>query len=83
MSLFSQGAELIGDLGFRVIKNSGKVLYGAGQSIVGIVSEDEELIANGVKNLGDGAVGLSIGLVAKAIKGDSSDDDSDDNDWDV
>jgi hypothetical protein len=80
MSLFSQGAELIGDLGFRVIKNSGKVLYGAGQSIVGIVSEDEELIANGVKNLGDGAVGLSIGLVAKAIKGDSSDDDSDDND---
>ncbi|MEA5621256.1 hypothetical protein VB711_25975 [Cronbergia sp. UHCC 0137] len=83
MSLFSQGAELIGDLGFRVIKNSGKVLYGAGQSIVGIVSEDEELIANGVKNLGDGAVGLSIGLVAKAIKGDSSDDDSDDNDLDV
>ena len=83
MSLFSQGAELIGDLGFRVIKNSVKVAYGAGQSIVGIVSEDEELIANGVKNLGDGAVGLSIGLVAKAIKGDSSDDDSGDNDLDV
>ena len=83
MSLFSQGAELIGDLGFRVIKNSGKVIYGAGQSLVGLVSEDEELIANGVKNLGDGAVGLSIGLVTKAIKGDSSDDDSDDNDLDV
>lgn len=83
MSLFSQGAELIGDLGFRVIKNSGKVIYGAGQAVVGLVSEDEELIENGVKNLGDGAVGLSIGLVAKAIKGDSSDDDSDDNNLDV
>lgn len=79
MSLFSQGAELIGDLGFRVIKNSGKVLYGAGQSIVGLVSEDEELIANGVKNLGEGAVGLSIGLVTNAIKGDNS-DNSDDSD---
>lgn len=83
MSLFSQGAELIGDLGFRVIKNSGKVLYGAGQSVVGLVSEDEELIAKGFENLGQGAVGLSIGLVNKAIKGDSSDDDSDDNDLDV
>lgn len=83
MSLFSQGAELIGDLGFRVIKNSGKVIYGAGQSLVGLVSEDEELIANGVKNLGDGAVGLSIGLVTNAIKGDNSDDDSDDNDLDL
>jgi hypothetical protein len=83
MSLFSQGAELIGDLGFRVIKNSGKVIYGAGQAVVGLVSEDEELIENGVKNLGQGAVGLSIALVTKAIKGDSSDDDSDDNDLDV
>lgn len=83
MSLFSAGAELLDNVGWRVIKGSGKLLYGSGQAVIGMVSEDGELVERGVKNLGSGAFSLTIGLVGKAIKGDSGDDEDEDFDLDT
>ena len=86
MNLFRSGAELLGDVGFGVIKNSGRFLYGTGQAVVGFVSEDEELIGQGVKNLGKGAMGLGFHAARKLADEDSSegeiDDDYDYNDFD-
>ena len=81
-SIFKVGTELVGDLGWKIVKNSGKVIYGSGQAIIGIVTEDEELVEHGVKNLGHGAFGLSVGLVKKAIVGDNSEEDNQDIDLD-
>lgn len=78
MGLFTAGAELIGEVGFRVVKNSAKVVYGGGQTILGVVSEDEELIAQGIKNVGTGGLGLTIG----AFMGDDESDDYEDIDMD-
>ena len=81
-SIFKVGTELVGDLGWKIVKNSGKVIYGSWQAIIGIVTEDEELVEHGVKNLGHGAFGLSVGLVKKAIVGDNSEEDNQDIDLD-
>lgn len=83
MSIFRAGTELLGDLGWGIIKNSGRVIYGGGQAIVGMVTEDEELVENGVKNLAKGAGGLSLSLVKKAANEDSSDDDNEDSNLDL
>jgi hypothetical protein len=45
-----------------------------------MVTEDEELLENGVRNLAKGAGGLSLGLVKKAINGDESEDGNEDID---
>jgi hypothetical protein len=82
MSIFRVGTELLGDLSLGIIKNSSKVIYGGGQAIVGMVTENDELVENGVKNLGNGAFGLSIGLVQKAITGDNSEDENQNIDLD-
>jgi hypothetical protein len=81
-SIFRVGTELVGDLGWKIVKNSGRAIYGSGQAIIGIVTEDDELVENGVKNLGQGAFGLSVGLVKKAIAGDNSEEDNQDIDLD-
>lgn len=83
MSLFSAGAELLGNVGFGVIKSSGKLIYGGGQAIIGMVSEDDELIEQGFKNAGNGAFSLTVGLVRNAINGDSGDDGDEDFDVDT
>jgi hypothetical protein len=83
MGIFKAGAELLGDLGFAVVKNSGRVLYGTGQAVIGAVSEDEELIEQGVKNLGKGAMGLGFHAAKNFVGGDSSEDDIENNDIDL
>jgi hypothetical protein len=82
MKLFQVVAESIGEVGFGVIKNSGRMIYGGGQAIVGMVTENDELVENGVKNLGRGTFGLSIGLVQKVITGNNSEDENQDIDVD-
>ncbi len=83
MNLFSAGAELLGNVGFRVIKGSSKLIYGGGQAVVGMVSENDELVEQGLKNAGDGAFGLTVGLVKNAFKGDSGDSGDDSDGFDV
>jgi hypothetical protein len=83
MRLFSAGAELLGNVGWGVIKGSGKLIYGSGQAIIGMVAEDNELVEQGVKNVGSGAFGLTVGLVKNAIKGDGGDDEGEDFDVDT
>ena len=83
MSIFRAGAEILGDLGWGIIKNSGRAIYGGGQTVLGMVSEDEELIESGVRNLGKGAVGLTFGFVNKSLNGDSSEDESEDIDLEL
>ncbi len=78
MNFLKIGTEFVGDVGFGVIKNSGRLIYGSGQTIVGMVTEDDELVENGVKNLGHGAFGLTVGVVKKAVGGDKSEDGDDD-----
>lgn len=83
MRILQSGIELVGNVGFGVIKNSGRMLYGGGQAVLGIVSEDDELIEQGVKNLGRGAVGLTINTASKFITGDSDEDEADNADVDL
>ncbi len=65
MNLLKAGSDLVGDLGFKVIKNSGRVVWGGGQMILGAVSDNDELVEKGLKNTGKGALGLGIGLLGK------------------
>lgn len=83
MRILQSGIELVGNVGFGVIKNSGRLLYGGGQTVLGIVSEDDELIEQGVKNLGRGAVGLTIHTARQIITGDSDEDEADNADVDL
>ncbi len=78
MNLLKLGTEFVGDVGFGVIKNSGRLIYGGGQAIIGMVTEDGELVENGVKNFGHGAFGLTVGVVKQAVGGDNSEDGDDD-----
>lgn len=76
MSFFGTAANIIGDVGFSVIKNSGRIVLGSGKTIVGVITEDEELIGAGVGQMGKGAFYLASAAVGKAVLGD---DDSDDD----
>lgn len=70
-------AGFLGNVGFGVIKNSGRILQRAGQAVVGIVTESDELVESGVKNMGRGTLGLGIGGGMKKLRGEKSDEDSD------
>ena len=83
MKILQSGIELLGNVGFGVIKNSGRCLYGGGQAVIGIVSEDDELVEQGVKNLGRGAMGLTIHTARKIITGDSQEDELTNDDIDT
>lgn len=83
MKILQSGIELLGNIGFGVIKNSGRCLYGSGQTVIGIVSEDDELIEQGVKNLGKGAMGLTIHAVKEIITGNSQEDELANDDVDL
>lgn len=83
MKIWQSGIELLGDVGLGVIKNSGRLLYGAGQTVVGVVSEDEEAISQGVKNLSCGAMGLSFHAAKKFVTGDGGEDEIEINDTDL
>lgn len=82
MNIFKFGADFIGDVGFGIIKNSAKMIYGGGEAIVGMVTEDNELVESGVKKLGGGAVGLGSVVIKKAINGDESENENEDIDVD-
>lgn len=75
MKVLQSGIELLGNVGFGVIKNSGRCLYGGTQAVLGMVSEDDELVEQGVKNLGRGAIGLTIHTAKQIMTGDSQEDE--------
>ena len=83
MSLFKAATNFVGDVGFRVIKQSGRIAWGGGQAIVGMVSQDDELLEQGLKNAGKGTVGLVSSLLIKNIDGDNSETDGEDINVDV
>lgn len=74
MSLFSAAADLIGDVGLGVIKHSGKVMWGGGKTVLGVVTGDTELIEDGLGTVAKGSVGLGATLIKKAVL---NDDDAD------
>ena len=76
MRILQSGIELVGNVGWGVVKNSGRCLYGGGQAVLGMVSEDEELIGQGVKNLGKGAMGLTFSVASKFVGGDSEESET-------
>ncbi|WP_414624321.1 hypothetical protein [Calothrix sp. CCY 0018] len=59
--------DSISDIGVGVIKNTGKIAWGTGQTIAGFVSESDELIETGLKNVQTGAVALTSSLIIKNI----------------
>ncbi|MEL7006440.1 MAG: hypothetical protein AAFN93_27485 [Bacteroidota bacterium] len=75
MSLFRAAADLVGDVGFGVIKNTSRIAIGGGQAILGVVTEDEDLIASGLGKVGKGVI--CLGGSALLGSGDDDDDDSD------
>ncbi|MBE9044680.1 hypothetical protein IQ255_09720 [Pleurocapsales cyanobacterium LEGE 10410] len=83
MNILQSGIEVLGNVGFGVIKNSGRLLYGSGQTVIGIVSENDELTEQGVKNLGRGAMGLTIHAAKEIITGDSHEDELENDDIDL
>lgn len=87
MKLLQSGIELVGNVGWGVVRNSGRCLYGGGQAVVGMVSEDDELIGQGLKNIGRGAVGLTLHTAKTIITGNSCEDETEnidvDTDYDI
>ena len=83
MSIFKVAADFVGDVGFGVIKQSGRIVWGGGQAIVGMVSQDDELVEQGLKNAGQGTVGLVSSLVIRNINGDDSETDTEEINVDV
>jgi hypothetical protein len=76
MSIFSAAVDLVGDVGFGVIKNSGRLIFGTSKALLGVVTEDEDLIAEGIEGIGSGALGLGGAILRENVLGDNSDDDS-------
>jgi hypothetical protein len=76
MRFFGDAADLIGDIGFSVIKNVGCIAIGGGKTLIGVLTEDEELINGGVSQMGKGAFLLASSAVGKAVM----DDDDSEND---
>ena len=83
MKILQSGIELLGNVSFGVVKNSGRLLYGSGQAVIGLVSEDDELIEQGVKNLGRGAIGLTVHTAKEIITGNSQEDEIANDDVDL
>lgn len=76
MGLLGATADLIGNIGFSVIKNSGRIALGGGKTIIGVLTEDEDLIGEGVGQMSKGAFFLASSAIGKAIM----DDDDSEND---
>lgn len=79
MSLFRAAAGIVGDIGFGVIKHTGRMAIGGGKAIVGVIIEDEEMIENGLKGVANGTLGLGLTLTRKALTGDPDSEESEDN----
>jgi hypothetical protein len=79
MSLFQIGEEIVGNLGFGTVKNLGKVVWGTGQAVIGMVNDDSELLEAGIKNVGRGGIGLGIGAIAKTLGGNPDEENEIDN----
>lgn len=65
-------SDFVGDVGLGVIKHSAKIVWGGGEAIVGFATNDEELIAKGLKDAGTAAAGLGMTLVSRNINGSDS-----------
>lgn len=74
MKIFNAGAEVIGKVGFGVIKNSFRTVYGGGQALVGVLTESEDLVEQGIRNTGRGVAGLGANLIVKSISEGTSED---------
>ncbi|MBD1855495.1 MULTISPECIES: hypothetical protein [Leptolyngbya] len=75
MSIFSTVSNLVGDIGFGVIRHSAGVAIGGGKAILGVVTGDDELIDDGLRTVGKGAIGLGGAIVTKAIGNQGSEED--------
>lgn len=76
MSLFSAAADVIGNVGFGIIKSSGRIALGGGKTLLGVLTEDEDLIGDGLSQVGKGTIGLGSAVLGKALSGnDDADDD--------
>ena len=75
MSLFSAAADLVGNVGFGVIKNSGKIALGSGKAILGVLTKDEDLMGDGLGQLGKGTLGLGVSVLGKTLSGNDDADD--------
>ena len=76
MGLFSAAADFVGDVGFSVIKNSGRIALGGGKAVLGLITEDEELIGEGIGQAGKGAIYLGASVIGKQVFDDDDDSDS-------
>ena len=74
-------SDFFGDVGFGVIKHSVKIVLGGGQAIVGFATNDEELTAKGLKNVGTSSVFLGANVIGKNINNrpDSEDESEDES----
>ena len=59
---------VLADWGLGMIKNGGRLIYGSGQAVVGVVTENDELVESGIKNAGKGVKGLGIAALNKFVR---------------
>lgn len=59
--------KIIDDLGLGVIKNTSKVIWGAGETVIGFVTEDSELLEKGTKKVVGGGIGIGSSLLMKNV----------------
>lgn len=65
ISRAADAVDVVGDVGFGVIKNSGKMVWGGGQVIVGAVTDNDELVEAGGKAVVGGGIALLGSLLGK------------------
>ena len=74
MSIFGSVTNVIEEVGFGVIKHSGRIAWGGGKAILGVVTDDKELIDEGLSSVAKSSVGLGVNLISKVIFGNDSND---------
>ncbi len=67
MSVIRIASELVGNVGFGVIKNTVRLAFGGGKAVVGLVTEDEELIKDGWHTATRGAVHLGAAVIGNSL----------------
>ena len=81
--MYPSARVLLGELGIGVVKNSGLLIYGGGKTLIGVVTENDELLESGIKTTGKGAKGLGLAVLNKFVRNKFGGDDSDTEDTDL
>jgi hypothetical protein len=71
MNILGSALDVIGNVGFGVIRHSGGIVWGGSKAIVGVIAEDEEMIGAELGSVAKSAVGLGLTLVGKALSEDN------------